>query len=260
MPKANEIYKSGKVPTTDELYDSIVTGDGKSSIVLDEASVTDLTPFRNPDGANKSFNIVNHISLKNNNELVDISPLSPELYHNPQWGLTGLRHLDLTGCKSLKDISCFKTFKTLRTFSVEGCAVEDLSSIAELVELEKINASGCLIVDVSALASLVNLVQLDLSNNKIADISSLKSVAEGQKENPNFKLKEIEINLHGNQIEDPSPLSAFGKTLKKLTLTENPIQDGKSLNGLSAAVKTSLIEQGVKGVENSFACIACIIA
>lgn len=105
------------------------------------------------------------LDLVKYHRLVDVSALS-SLYR--------LRHLSLSQCSLLWDISAVAACTSLELLDLTGCGVEDITHLSNCVALHKLFLKRCCVRDISALAQCTALQHLDLSDNRsISDVSAL---------------------------------------------------------------------------------------
>lgn len=114
------------------------------------------------------------------NRIKDITPLG---------GLTKLVNLELWG-NEISDLSPLEPLIALCWLELCRNNIVDISALAKLTNLDSLYLSHNDIVDVVPLAALISLRYLDLSSNNISDASALEG------------LKDTEINLSGNPVED----------------------------------------------------------
>lgn len=175
---------------------------------------------------------LSNVSLKNN-RVSDVTPLQAN---------TKLRYVYLNG-NEIKDISSWQYLKSLTCIRLDDNQIENIDVLSGMKDLEKIYLSGNQIEDISALSGLKNLKQADLRDNQIRDISPLK---DHTGLNPLLSGNQISdltplpscyslsgIDLSDNQISDLTVLGTMS-TLKVLNLHGNPIDDFSPLAGLES--------------------------
>lgn len=102
----------------------------------------------------------------NDDELDDLSMLT---------SCTSLTSLDILYCPCLTDIRCLSTFMSLRTLSLPGCYIFDVSSLSGCVALESINLSEGQFENIIALSSCLLLTHLNLCD--CADLLDITPLA-----------------------------------------------------------------------------------
>jgi Leucine-rich repeat (LRR) protein len=140
-------------------------------------------------GSLAALTTLDHLDLRGNKELVDISDLS---------GLAVLRNLDLS-FSLISDVSPLSTLTNLETLDITDTQVTDISALASMSKLQTLTAGNLMLVDISAVGDLHALKTIDLSNNLIDNISVLATV-----DWPDLGL----LDLSGNTIADLGPLVA----------------------------------------------------
>jgi len=136
-----------------------------------------------------------------------------------------------------EDCGIYETLlNRVRTLSLNGQKLSDLSPLAGLGTLEWLSINNNEIVDISSLTDLRNLVVLEADNNKIADLSSLQH------------LEELEsISLSSNRIKDAKALGSLGR-LRFANLPNNQIEDVTPFAALPRLVFLDLSKNDVKDV------------
>ena len=102
------------------------------------------------------------------NEISDLHPVA-ELTH-----LEGLYAWDN---RNLTDISPLASLTGLRYIDLNGCKVSDITPLMNLEQLTSLKLRGNRILDVSSLRHLVNLEELEIEDNPITGIIRSKIIA-----------------------------------------------------------------------------------
>lgn len=186
------------------------------------------------------------------NRVSTISPLTGmplrrlNISQNPQIAtirqVTGmpLEELRLDGCSRVDDLRPLRGLTSLKTLSIEGTAVTDLSPLADL-PLESLNISGCTqIRDWSVLKSLYQLVELRANHVGWTDLSVVASlplrrlqISENRELNSLAPLRGLRLELlHAahTQVADLLPLADM--PLERLVLAHCPLTDISPLRSL----------------------------
>ena len=158
-----------------------------------------------------------------------------ELYADWQWDIrdltgleyaTNLRRLDLSGNRSLSDVSPLSKLSQLDRLILRDCAVSDLSPLSGLLRLRTLDLSFNQVVsDLSPLAGLILLNDLEFRRNLVTDVSPLSGL-----------ISLDYISMNGNLISDVSPLLSNGGLGDGdlIEAYENPLNDDSLTNDLPA--------------------------
>jgi len=131
--------------------------------------------------------------------------------------------LDLSSIQSIEnmDLGYLSQFNNLKSLSISGTGIKDLSSISKLTSLEELILSQNKITDISFVSNMINLKTFSIYENNITDISSLAN------------LKKLEfVNLSYNKISDISPLANI-TSLTTLYISNNKITDISAISNLT---------------------------
>ncbi|MCY4568441.1 MAG: leucine-rich repeat domain-containing protein, partial [Candidatus Poribacteria bacterium] len=193
---------------------------------LEENNITDLSPL---SGLTK----LSGMSLEGN-PVSDVSPLAgltslegvalwdtAIVDFSPLANVPRLRWLEVSGNRSLSNLTSLRDVKTLRRLEINHCGVSDISGLAQLTQLTSLTLRDNSISDVSPLRNLKRLTYLNLRENLISDVSPLTGLTQLEK-----------LILQNNVITDISPLEKlFQKT--SVILSDNPgfPQGGTKITG-----------------------------
>eukprot|EP00796_Vickermania_ingenoplastis_P012124 gene12124-8346_t len=93
-------------------------------------------------------------------------------------GCPALRHLSLSGCSAVSDLSPLGLLRHLRVLHADLTRVQDLAWVSHCCYLKELRLRGCRAVsDVAELALLPRLRVLDLSHSPVADLRPLEGHA-----------------------------------------------------------------------------------
>lgn len=170
-----------------------------------------------------------HLDLSGCSNLDDISMLS---------GLPNLIDLGLSRCISLEDISALSMIETLSILDLSRTSISDINSLRMLVNLTKLNLSECWnLKDISALSGLTALTNLKISScQHISDISVLSGLKNLRK-----------LTLRGLKVSDISALSGL-TSLRNLYMRDTEISDVSVLSSLTELVALSLYNTKVSDI------------
>ena len=193
---------------------------------LEENDITDLSPL---SGLIK----LSGMSLEGN-PVSDVSPLAgltslegvalwdtAIVDFSPLANVPRLRWLEVSGNRSLSNLTSLRDVKTLRRLEINHCGVSDISGLSQLTQLTSLTLRDNSISDVSPLRNLKRLTYLNLRENLISDVSPLTGLTQLEK-----------LILQDNVITDISPLEKlFQKT--SVILSDNPgfPQGGAKITG-----------------------------
>lgn len=132
---------------------------------------------------------------------------------------TGLRSLTLNNVSGM-DFTILAQTPSLKELDLSGCTISSnsLETIGSLTELEKLVLNGCALTDISPLAQLVKLKQLCLSNNILEDIGVLSLMTH---------LESVELS--NNPLSSIAALSAC-EQLKYLDISNCTVNSLGSLS------------------------------
>ncbi|KAJ3100696.1 hypothetical protein HDU97_001983 [Phlyctochytrium planicorne] len=149
--------------------------------------------------------------------------------------MTSIETIDL-GINSLESLDGIENLVELTSLRCNNQKLERLPpSFAKLKKLTTLDLSNNLLENANGFRNLPNLVSLDISQNRLQSFptglevsKNLKSINNAIKsvvgDFSNFKLKWIDVNLRGNQIEDFSGLATF-PYLQSLNLGANGLKE-----------------------------------
>ena len=168
------------------------------------------------------------------NPIADLSPL---------FGLTALRHLDLSEVGAT-DVQWLDRFVDLQSLRLSNNRIEDVAPLSAMTKLDRLYLTNNQIADVSALSGKSALTRLDLGGNRIADATPLADSVNldrldlsGNRVSDLSPLAEMTslgtLNLAGNRVEDIAPLADLTQ-LRSLDLRRNRIAGVGALTGMVA--------------------------
>lgn len=191
--------------------------------------------------------------------ITDLTPFSSAV---------SLQTLDISG-NAVSDLSPISALSKLINLYADSNAISDLSPISNLSSLETLSLHGNDITAVEPLSSLTDLHYLDLSGNDIGDINpicSLKSLhtldlsfnAIESCETPLNSTGLLILNLSSNKLTDISVLLSKTRSLQRVILTYNPIDDFslffnmKELQFISAVEGTGMDAETLMKLQRAF--------
>ncbi|MDE0300412.1 MAG: leucine-rich repeat domain-containing protein [Candidatus Poribacteria bacterium] len=133
---------------------------------------------------------------------------------------TNLRSLSLWG-NPLAELSPIADLRSLTYLDVAACSISDITALSNLFNLSGLNVRFNRIVDIGPVENLTNLVSLRLEGNRIADVTPLAKL-----------LQLTELYLNDNHIPDIRPLENLVE-LETLDIRGNPVTDHTPLDGLA---------------------------
>lgn len=191
--------------------------------------------------------------------ITDLTPFSSAV---------SLQTLDISG-NAVSDLSPISALSQLINLYADNNTISDLSPISNLSSLETLSLHGNDIAAVGTLSSLTDLHYLDLSGNDIGDINpicSLKSLhtldlsfnAIESCETPLNSTGLLILNLSSNKLTDISVLLSKTRSLQRVILTYNPIDDFslffsmKELQFISAVEGTGMDAETLMKLQRAF--------
>lgn len=175
--------------------------------------------------------------------------------------LPNMEHIDLSYCKHMTDISFARHMPKLRSISLAGYTIKDLSPLVGLPQLSKVRLYGCRVINPEVLGELTSLDDLLLVEGirKIKDISflqnltSLESLSLWQQQIEDITpLKNLvnlrELGLSKNEIADISVLANLTK-LDHLELNENKVHDISALSQLYNLESVNLQDNQIDSID-----------
>ena len=148
-----------------------------------------------------------------------------------------VKTLSLSGT-SVEDISPLRELSQLQSLSLSGTSVEDISPLRGLSQLQSLSLSGASVEDISPLRELSQLQSLYLDETSVKDISPLRGLSQLQS-----------LSLSGASVEDISPLRELSQ-LQSLSLSGTSVEGISPLRGLSQLQSLSLDGTSVKDISS----------
>ena len=133
---------------------------------------------------------------------------------------TNLRSLSMWG-NPLAELTPIAGLRRLTYLDAAACSISDITALSDLVNLTGLNVRFNRIVDISPVANLTNLVTLRLEGNRIADVAPLANLTQL-----------TELYLSDNHIQDLRPLANLVE-LETLDIRGNLVNDYTPLDGLA---------------------------
>ena len=145
------------------------------------------------------------------NPIADLSPV---------YGLTALRHLDLSEVGA-PNWEWLEPFVKLRSLRLSGNRIADIAPLADMAEMERLALDGNRIADIAPLSGMTDLSSLALNDNRIDDLAPLAGMTHMDW-----------LRLDRNRIADIAPLSGMTE-LRSLDLHDNRVDDLAPLAGMA---------------------------
>ena len=174
-------------------------------------------------------------------------------------GLTRLRTLTLYGTR-LADLSPLSSLPELTYLYLTSCGLVDIGALSTLPRLRRLWVQFNRIADLAPLASLRSLTSVSLDGNPIVDATPLAAlsnlrdlymISTGVEDvTPLAALTELtKLRLERNRLEDISPLAGLEK-LRVLGLARNGISDVSALSGLTGLHFLSLARNRITDISS----------
>jgi internalin A len=154
------------------------------------------------------------------------------------------KELDLSGEKSLSDLSPLKDLTALKALNVSSTQVSDLSPLKDLTALKQLRVHSTQVRDLSPLTNLTALQELNVSNTQVSNLSplinltALKMLSVFQTQvsdlSPLTNLTALQqLWISNTQLSDLSPLTNL-TTLQQLSVHSTQVSDLSPLTNLTA--------------------------
>lgn len=170
---------------------------------------------------------------------------------------------------AVSDLSPISALSQLINLYADSNAISDLSPISNLSSLETLSLHGNDITAVGTLSSLTDLHYLDLSGNDIGDIDPICPLKNLHTLDLSFNAIEscetplnstglLILNLSSNKLTDISVLLSKTRSLQRVILTYNPIDDFslffsmKELQFISAVEGTGMDAETLMKLQRAF--------
>ena len=250
-------------------YSTISKLSGLQHLAIESSQISD-SELKSIDFS--QFKSLWELTLSNNTALTDISPIQPVS--------STLSQLKINSCP-ISDISVLSGFSKLSDINASQCSITDITALSS-VPVQDLNLSDNKVKDITPLSQTSSLYRLNLDNNEVTSLAPLSSHADMRELSVNKnKLKDLNglemmlrlktlsasgneittidgiinctilenVDLSFNKITDISLLGKSRKTLQKVFIHNNTIEDISCFDGAEKLTDLSFANNKIEKID-----------